>query len=215
VGGVRQGALGRGVGMSLDEKGDKSEIEIIMQDMKYVLISILTFFAWTAQAQNYDTKELFSKGAWSVELTHNTTEGTLWCDATTRNRAGQEFSITAFDSGTMALFVFDNRWSLTKRSVKFLLDIDYARWTIDGTANDKAVSAVMSDARKSVEFLTGLQRGSAVAVFNESERRLATFSLSGSSAALTMLMDCWKRIDVKDPFGNGSDPFGASADPFG
>ncbi|MEO0744035.1 MAG: hypothetical protein AAFY49_01685, partial [Pseudomonadota bacterium] len=98
--------------------------------------------------------------------------------------------------------------------VRFLVDIDCSRWTMDGNAKDIGVSLQMTDNQKSVEFLKQLQRGNAVAVLNDAERRLATFSLSGSFAAILSLFECWDAIDISDPFTDQKDPFGASIDPF-
>lgn len=180
--------------------------------MKNVLrmIACLSVFCagLSVSADEYDTTTLFRKGAWIVELTHNTNTGTLWCAAETTNRSGQTFSVTAYDGGYMTLFIFDSRWSLSDRPVRFLLDIDYSRWTIDGSARDISISVQMDDTETAARFLRQLQSGSAVALYNESERRLATFSLSGSYAAVLSLFECWNQITVpSDPFTTSTDPF--------
>lgn len=107
----------------------------------------------------------------------------------------------------MALFVMDHNWALAKRPVRFLIDIDYSRWVIDGTANEISVSLNFSDASKTISFLEQLQASSAVAVYNQTEDRLATFSLAGSRRALEELMACWDRIQKRDPFRTSKDPF--------
>ncbi|QFT96483.1 hypothetical protein FIU85_04140 [Roseovarius sp. THAF8] len=180
-----------------------------------ISLCIATAFTTFGFADEYDERKLFAKGAWEVELTHNTSSGSLWCSADTFNRNSQSMSIVAYENNSLALFLFDQDWSLTPRPVRFFLDIDYSRWDMTGNAEDIGVSLQMTDAQAAIKFLKELKKGSAVAVYTVEERRLATFSLSGSSAAITSLFECWKYITKdKDPFGGNADPFGSSADPF-
>ena len=174
---------------------------------RWILSFILVIGSFSQVSAGYEDTKLFSKGYWSVVLTYNTDENSYWCEAKTSNRRGQVFSVTAYENGGIIVFVFDQRWSLAKRPVKFLIDIDYSRWTIDGTANNIAVSVQLNNNDKAGKFIKELAQGSAVALFNTEERRLATFSLRGSSAALTELVDCWRKITVTDPFKTSTDPF--------
>ena len=168
----------------------------------------------SAQSQPYESTRLFSKGAWSVELTHNTNSGTLWCSSDTTNQSGQSFSIAAFDDGSLILVVFDSRWNIAERNLRFLVNIDYFRRYIDGSGSGSSVSIEMNETEKSIKFLNQLMEGNAVAVFNSDGRRLATFSLNGSYAATRKLFSCWEKISLRDPFSSPSDPFGGNADPF-
>lgn len=179
-----------------------------------VYLSLLILIPGFAFAERYETETLFRKGAWLVEITADTADSSLWCTAKTDNRARQSFSITAYDNRQLVLFIFDDNWKLRERSVRFIVDVDYSRWTVDGSASGIGVSSYMSDVDKAVRFLRQIKKGNAVAVYNDNLQRLATFSLSGSSAAIDALFDCWSKIDRSDPFGDGSDPFGASTDPF-
>lgn len=179
-----------------------------MRNLASIFLSCVLLNTHGLNAQQYETRQLLSKGHWQVSLTHNTQQGNLWCDASTVNNRNQRFGITAYDQGELALFIFDQGWSLRKRSVRFLIDIDYNRWTIDGIADGIGVSLVFVDVDKATRFLKQLMRGNAVAVYNDTERRIATFSLSGSSAAISTLMDCWNRIAIaSDPFTDNTDPF--------
>jgi hypothetical protein len=167
-----------------------------------------------AQAQErYDTQTLFRKGQWLVELTHDTQDGQLWCNGQTNNAQGQTFAITAYDSDQLVLFIFDDRWNIGERPVRFLLDVDYSRWTMDGTGAGIGVSLTMTDAEKAIKFLSELMEGNAVAVMNTNERRLALFSLNGSFAAITKLFECWQGISTAGSF-NSEDPFATDEDPF-
>lgn len=159
---------------------------------------------------NFETEILFRKKAWAVEITHDTSDGGLWCAASTKNRQGQAFSLVAYDTGALALIILDGAWNIPQRSVKFLIDVDYSRWNIEGTGKGSGVSLNVGAADKGAQFIRELMAGNAVAILNNRERRLAVFSLSGSSAAITKLMACWSRITNNDPFSTPqrrSNPF--------
>lgn len=161
-----------------------------------------------ALADRYESEVYFAKGRWQVEVTHDSQDGSLWCSALTENNNNQSFDITAFDDGQLTLFVFDGDWELRERPIRFLVDVDRSRWTMDGTGKNISVSVTMNDPDTAVRFLTQLQRGNTVRVYNENEVKLATFSLSGSRAGIDALFECWDRINKSsDPFGDASDPF--------
>lgn len=178
------------------------------------LVLLGLFVPNIAYADRYETTNLFRHKAWSVSITHDQLEDTFWCDAKTSNRRNQLFSITAFESGGLGLFVFDNRWSLRKRALQFRIDVDYSRWIVNGNAEDTGVSTFLSNPESSVKFLTEVAEGSAIAVYNSDNRKIATFSLSGSSASLRKLMECWKRISPTDPFETGQGQAIPQSDPF-
>ncbi|WP_306131324.1 hypothetical protein [Roseivivax marinus] len=167
-----------------------------------------------AHAQTpFETEKLFSKDAWDVELTHDSSDGQLWCTAFTRNRQNQALHLTAYDNGSLALFVFDERWNIANRNLRFFIDIDYDRWILDGEGEGIHVTVGMSDPEQAATFLRQLMEGSALAVFNGDERRLGTFSLSGSYAAISKLFDCWGKISPSGGAGS-TDPFVTRSDPF-
>lgn len=160
-----------------------------------------------ASAERFDTTHLFAEGAWTVDLTYNVADDMTWCAADTVNRQGQWFSVVVYDAGGAAVFLGDPEWRLAKRAVRLRLDIDYSRWDIDAEAEDASVAFFLSDHDAAPTFLLELMQGSAAAAYNDAGDRLATFSLAGSHAAMTELMECWRRIDRSDPFTAASDPF--------
>ena len=171
----------------------------------FVAISVGTS-AWA------DTTVLLQKGNWSVNFV--TGDSVSWCEAKTTNSAGQTFDLTLFDTDTFTMYVFDDRWSIRKRAISFILDIDYKRWNMDGSADGNMISVSPDDPQKAGEFLNDLKRGSAVALYNADEYRLATFSLSGSGAAVDVLFECWDQIGGPRSPGNSEDPFASVTDPF-
>lgn len=176
--------------------------------MKWVLLVV--FLSSTSAWAN--TTALFQKGNWSVNYV--TGEELSWCEAQTTNSSGQTLDLTLFNTNTFTLYIFDDRWDIRKRPVSFILDIDYKRWNMDGSADGNMVSVSPDDPEKAGLFLTDLKKGSAVAIYNDDEYRLATFSLSGSSAALDVLFECWDRIGRPSSPSNPEDPFTSTEDPF-
>ena len=177
--------------------------------MMRFLVVFLLIVAGSAQAERYQSQKLFSHKAWGVDLTHDSIEGGIWCSAETRNRSDQTFSITVYPSGSLTIFVFDNRWSIADRPIDFILDIDYSRWNRKGKASGISVSVSVNPGPDTGKFVNELASGGAVALYNNDQRRLAVFSLAGSKAALLKLTDCWNAIktDSADPFGPSIDPF--------
>lgn len=170
-------------------------------------IAFYTLSNFETHAEPIETKSIFKKGAWSVSISHDSNDGTIWCTAQTYNRKRQIFTVAAHDNGSLGAMVIDNKWNIPERTVKFLIDIDYSRWTVEGTGVGNMVLVTLNDSDKSIKFLTELAEGSAVALLNSDERNIATFSLNGSYAGLLKLLDCWKSISTSDPFQSSADPF--------
>ena len=170
-------------------------------------VAALWICAGPVAAGSFDETRLFQHGAWSVSHTYDSSDGDAWCSADTGNRAGQWFSVVAFDNGSAAVLVGDPTWNLSERSVRFRIDIDYSRWDIDGAGANSSVSVLLDGNSNAGQFIDELMTSSAVAAYNEEGRRLASFSLSGSHAALQKLAECWSRIARRDPFQTASDPF--------
>jgi hypothetical protein len=99
--------------------------------------------------------------------------------------------------------------------VPIVVDIDYARF--DGSGRTEGSSVFVTDV--STDFVEKMMEGSAIALFNAEGRRLITFSLSGSKAAVLKWIECYGLISATpgaDPFAApGADPFASNySDPF-
>lgn len=185
--------------------------------MKHSFPAILILAATAAApaaADQFDESVLLRHKDWTVSHIHDSSDGQQWCDATTQS--GQTaMSLLAFDTGEFAFVLHDPRWRVPEGSERYMVvDIDYERF--DGWADvvGSNLLGLTLTGETGVDFLVHLKLGSAVAVYNEDMRRIATFSLRGSSAAVAKLAECWSRIELPSP----SDPFlgtGASSpDPF-
>ena len=167
---------------------------------------VAALLAAPAAAQSeFETRTLFRKGAWMVVLTHDTVEASLWCDANTTNRAGQGLSLTGYESGQFTIFVFDGSWNIADRPLRFLVDIDGSRWTMDGQGSGGAVSITPEDGGTAARFVGQIMAGNRVVVRNAEGRGLAEFSLNGSAAAVAQFIECWGSITGRG--GGAVDPF--------
>lgn len=173
---------------------------------------ILTLFVFAlggpAQAERYENTNLFSRGAWSVDLKIDTSDSSMWCAASTTNKFGQVFSISGLENGSVGLHIIDPDWSLREREINFLVDIDYSRWDVAASADGIGLTTWMADADQAAKFMAELSAGNAVAVYNQTEQRLATFSLRGSKLAIAQFFKCFDRVaDRNTARGVGRDPF--------
>lgn len=185
-----------------------------MRFVKKLVILMMLIQPMSALADRYETTRIFNHKAWIVYITHDQLNDDFWCSAETTNRSRQSFSLAAYDNGNLGFFVMDSRWELKPRDIDFRIDIDYSRWSVSGHARNNSVSTFLGDPESSIRFLTELAEGSAVAVYNNEGHRLATYSLSGSSAALRKLMKCWNSIRKTDPFGTTPGKTAPKSDPF-
>ena len=185
--------------------------------MKRLLIASLATLVTLPQITlaDVESRTLLRRGAWSVNLVHDPSDGDVWCSGETYNRSNQSLSVATFSDGFAALFITDARWRLTRRPVSFVVSTDYTDWTIDGEALVHSVFVELSDPQKSAQFVEELAAGRFVTIFSLDGQRLASFSLQGSRVSMNVLMECWQSIGrAADPFGGSADPLGASADPF-
>lgn len=170
-------------------------------------LTVLALASGTAARAEFESETLLSAGSWTVELTHDTSDGQLWCAAQTTNRRGQTFDLTAFDTGNVSAFFFDESWQLAEREVGILVDIDQSRWEIEADADGISLSIGLTDQENAAEFIREVAGGSELTLRNQAERRLAVFSLAGSGQAIAALIECLRGIGMKDPFQSASDPF--------
>ncbi|QDY69393.1 hypothetical protein [Qingshengfaniella alkalisoli] len=158
-------------------------------------------------APHLDRSELYSGGAWRVELTVDTDGGDLWCSASTRNRAGQSFDLTLYDSGRIALFVTDPRWDLAQRDVSFGLDVDGGFWRLRGRAQGTSIGAALPSGSDAVELLERISVGRRATLINNRRLPVANFALQGGDRAFVELYDCASKISDDHALQVSADPF--------
>ncbi|MEM9755288.1 MAG: hypothetical protein AAF914_04810, partial [Pseudomonadota bacterium] len=153
---------------------------------------LFTVLALPAAAQQVRDTHLERNGAWDVFYAE---DGSLaWCSAETDNNNFQTFTVAGFSTGDGGLFIFDDRWNFHERDVAFILDIDGLRWDITGTASGDNLSLIFNDVDDTLQFLQDLAGGSSVTVRDTDFSTVGSFSLAGSRASLSSMIDCWSSI---------------------
>ena len=179
--------------------------------MKFLLV-VLVMVTCTGAIAETESTAIFRKGSWSVDFNYDPEDGSVWCSADTQ-RGEQALTFGLWDSGLLGIFVFDSNWDLRSRDVRFVVQIDRRpAWEMSGHAEDQSVYIFPKPDSDLRRFLEEVMAGNILSVQNESRRRVAQFSLSGSYAAVVQLFDCFRKIENgarsrSDPFGPGSDPF--------
>ena len=175
---------------------------------------MIAWVAMPAIADPYDSTVLLRHKDWSVKHVFDTSDGMQWCTAETAGRNGTSMSVTAYDNGAIAFSLFNPRWRMPENAERHVtVDLDYERFGGWATTYGQALSLEL-DGEVGLNFLTHLSMGNAAAIYNEDMRRITTFSLRGSRAAVAKLGECFGLIrlpDERDPFigtgASGSDPF--------
>ncbi len=170
---------------------------------KFLIATAMVLLPSIASAY-LDERLLYSRGAWTVVLTHDTNSGNLMCLAETSNRQSQSFSVAAHDWENPTVMVLDDSWRMTPGNEFFQIDIDYSNWTIDGWSDVNYVMFELDNAEQGWRYIEQLQAGTAVAVKNAQGYAVVVFSLSGSRGAFDAWAECWRRIENPNRF---SDPF--------
>lgn len=183
--------------------------------MKTLLIAtVLAAIVTTAAAEQFDQTILLRHEDWTVEHSFDASDGQQWCAAGTEETGGTAMGVIAFDDGMFAFTLHNQRWNMPEDAERYItVDVDDERF--DGWASTSGSMLFLTlDGDVGVDFLKMLRDGDAVAVYNDDMRRISTFSLRGSAAAVAMLGECFSRIrlpDEHDPFGStdarSSDPF--------
>lgn len=190
------------------------EIYKIYKMFKFTIqLSILCCLPLSSTAEQVD---LMEKGRWSVYIEISDDGIGKYCTAETVNSKSQVFDITFFRDGSLVFYLFDNSWQLDRRLVDFIVDFDYNRWEMTGTADGSMVRLAIEDEDTAMNFLHDVSSKSAVAIYNSNLEKISSFSLNGSAAAVLAVVGCaadiaeWQRPEG----GRDIDPFQTQNDPF-
>lgn len=164
---------------------------------------ILSLLAHPLQA--YETRNIFSSGAWNVEV-EIYSDGSLACAVHTDNRMGDRFDITVYEDGQLKLFFLFGE-DVGFRSSEYInveLHVDYEIWTLnDMSTGDSRTGAsyltMMLDPDRLESFVTDLMEGNAVALKEAigSNRDFASWSLRGSKDAMLSWLNCFLMISAE------------------
>lgn len=145
---------------------------------------------------NFKLQGLYEKGQWFVGSTYDTTDGAQWCTITSTNRRGQDFDIDGHSDGSMAVYVYDKRWTMDEGEVDAVIDLDGEVWHVTLHTQDDHMYAYFekTDVRKT--FLTDYRSAADITVTADGQL-VGEFSLKNSDKALPKFVNCWAEIGRK------------------
>jgi len=157
--------------------------------------------AQTALAQQ--SERLFQHKAWTVDgITFE--DGSIACLAEVSD-PGESFSIWVFPDRTIRLQFFSEDWAFGEGDTADLeVEVDRrSPWTLTG-ANllQNSVLFDLPDQDSAVDFVVEVARGNTLYLRTASGEEVRSYSLAGSSASISSLVDCGNAIsDDGNPFG--------------
>jgi hypothetical protein len=167
-----------------------------------LLIASTAAFTAPVQAERL----LVQKGDWSVTEALFPDEPTAnLCYAESFSGAYLRLHIFGYPGNEMEIVAWDDRWKLQSRPLTWVISVDGVSWPLDGKDDYNNVSAKMSDRALAKGVLRMIAEGNRLAVQNLAGKNLASYSLRGSSAAMSAFTDCWNRLQPADEVK--SDPF--------
>lgn len=160
--------------------------------------------AAVAGAAAADTSEvLFRYKNWMVEgVTYD--DGTIACIAEVSDPT-DNFSIWVYPDKSISLQFFSTAWDFgsTDSSADLEVQIDHRpHWSLtNATLHSSSVWFDLPDSDNSVELLTEVAHGNRLYLRNADGSDVMDYTLSGSSASMSALIDCGNAISRKgNPF---------------
>lgn len=197
--------------------------------MKYriTVAALISAIASTVAYAQDDTKSvLLERDGWSVnELIFNDGSQSSKCDALTYSEDRKQVLTVSgydYDHDTITVTVKDKSWKIEDRPVSYVIGTGTSKWTANGRAWDTYISSNIESHALSQRFMKEVATGDRLTFVTDSGSPLASFSLRGSSAAMSVMADCWARLQSStapsaDPFADNTkaNPFSSepTADP--
>lgn len=158
------------------------------------LSAALALSSVAAGAESVDSRLLHREGGWRVELTREAGAGGMWCSAEAVNGRGQSLVLAAYDTGALALSVFDPGWVILPQALRIGVEIDGGRRVMAGAGEGIAVTVALEEPAEIAGILADLRAAREVVVRNDAGSRLASFPLAASQMGIDALVACWERV---------------------
>lgn len=145
---------------------------------------------------------LYQHKSWMVEgVTFD--DGSIACLAEV-SEPGESFSIWTFPDKTIRLQFYSDEWDFGEGDTADLeVEVDRrSPWTLTGAnLTQNSVLFDLPDLDESVNFIVEVARGSTLYLRSEDGSDIRSYSLSGSSASISYLVDCGNAISADgNPF---------------
>lgn len=148
------------------------------------------------------TDVLYQNQSWEVDG-ESYDDGTYACHAQVSD-PGESFGLWIFQDQVIRLQFYSDSWDLgDSGTVNLQVKMDgRSPWKLtDANLNKHSVLFDMPEGKDSVDFLVEVAEGSTLHLLSESGDRVQNYSLAGSAASISKLIDCGKAISGnKNPF---------------
>lgn len=170
--------------------------------MGLAALAVVGFGAVAMPALAERTDVLYSYKSWQVEGV-TADDGSFACLAEV-SEPGESFSIWIYPDKTMQLAFFSQDWDFGDSSKADLqVEIDHrGAWSVpEATLSKNTVVYDLPDQTESVNFIVEVARGSTLHLRSADGTPVKDYSLAGSSASISYLVDCGTAISgSKNPF---------------
>lgn len=172
--------------------------------MKLLQVGVVgVFLLGAVPALGEEVEILYQHKSWLVEgVTFD--DGTIACLAEVRD-PGESFSIWTFPDKTIRLQFYSTEWDFGEGDTANLeVEVDRrSPWTLTGAnLTQNSVLFDLPDLDESVNFIIEVAKGRTLYLRSEDGADIRSYSLSGSSASISYLIDCGNAISR-----SGSNPF--------
>lgn len=158
------------------------------------------FVATLAGAQAQQSEVLFSHKHWQVSIV-GWDDGSVGCVAEV-TAPGESFSIWTFPNGSVQLQFYSTSWEFGEGQTADLgVQIDRrAPWSLTGAELFKnSVLFYLPDSKAGVNFITEVARGNRLYLRSADGSDVQNYSLAGSSASISALVECGEAITQATP----------------
>jgi len=152
----------------------------------------LSIVSTSTYAATWDVLQSQHFKKWETTLNRNNTTGEQFCAAETNGTGSTTMRINFYKSNNGSFLEFYNsNWDLLQGGVRFTLVFsDGVSTKLRGNADSNSIWYDFTDRENTYALLALLATNSSVNLINSNAAPLDKFSLSGSSRALEMWMDC-------------------------
>ena len=151
-------------------------------------------------ASAQQSEVLFSHKHWQVSIV-GWEDGSVGCVAEV-TAPGESFSIWTFPDGAVQLQFYSSAWEFGQGQTADLgVQIDRrAPWNLTGAElYQNSVLFYLPDDQQGVQFITEVARGNRLYLRDDDGSDVQNYSLAGSSASISALVDCGDVITKRTP----------------
>ena len=160
--------------------------------LRTVAAALALLAAQPAAAQDLRVIASWTHGDWLTTTMQNVDFDRRFCAAETTSDTDQVFRIVLYEDDDAFLEVLDGAWDFPGGdSLRFVVSVDGADWTLDGQGWHGAITWDLLDAGDRNELFSRLSNGERLELRMARGDTVATFSLDGADAAIVEANRCW------------------------